>query len=86
SPYDNVTAKDYPAIYVTSGINDPRVTYWEPTKWVAKLRHLKTDSNLLLLDTEMGAGHGGPSGKFGYLMEVAKQYTFILKNKTYYRG
>lgn len=80
SPYDNVTAQEYPAIYVSSGINDPRVTYWEPTKWVAKLRNLKTDNNILLLDTEMGAGHGGPSGKFGYLMETAKQYTFVLKS------
>lgn len=79
-PYSNVKAQNYPALYVSSGINDPRVTYWEPTKWVAKLRHLKTDHNIVLLDTEMGAGHGGPSGKFGYLMETAKQYTFILKS------
>lgn len=78
SPYDNVTKQNYPALYVSSGINDPRVTYWEPTKWVAKLRHLKTDHNILLLDTEMGAGHSGPSGKFGYLMETAKQYTFVF--------
>lgn len=80
SPYDNVTAQNYPAIYISSGINDPRVTYWEPTKWAAKLRDLKTDNNILLLDTEMGAGHGGPSGKFGYLMETAKQHTFVLKS------
>ena len=80
SPYDNVAAQNYPALYVSSGINDPRVTYWEPTKWVAKLRSLKTDNNILLLDTEMGAGHGGPSGKFGYLMETAKQHTFVLKS------
>lgn len=80
SPYNNVTAQNYPALYISSGINDPRVTYWEPTKWAAKLRDLKTDNNILLLDTEMGAGHGGPSGKFGYLMETAKQHTFVLKS------
>ncbi len=78
SPYDNVEKKDYPALYVTAGLNDPRVTYWEPAKWTAKLRHLKTNNNILLLETEMGAGHGGPSGKFDYLKEVAKRYAFIL--------
>ncbi|CAO5681744.1 MAG: Protease 2 [Holosporales bacterium] len=81
SPYDNVEKKNYPALYVTAGLNDPRVTYWEPAKWVAKLRHVKTDKNVLLLETEMAAGHGGPSGKFNELLEIAKRYTFILKAK-----
>src|SRR3546814_19918125 len=64
SPYDNVEAKDYPAILATAGLTDPRVTYWEPAKWVAKLRATKTDDNLLLLKTVMTAGHGGASGRF----------------------
>ncbi|MBP9752725.1 MAG: S9 family peptidase [Proteobacteria bacterium] len=81
SPYDNVEAKNYPALYVTAGLNDPRVTYWEPAKWVAKLRYLKTDKNILLLETEMSAGHGGPSGKFNELLEIARRYTFILNAK-----
>ena len=63
SPYDNVAAKDYPNILITAGLNDPRVQYWEPAKWTAKLRALKTDSNRLLLKTNMGAGHGGASGR-----------------------
>ena len=78
SPYDNVTAKAYPPILALAGLTDPRVSYWEPAKWVAKLRHLKTDSNMLLLKTHMGAGHGGPSGRFAYLEEVALIYSFIL--------
>lgn len=78
SPYDNIEKKDYPALYITAGLNDPRVTYWEPAKWAAKLRHLKTDNNILLLETEMGAGHGGPSGKFDYLKEIAKRYAFMI--------
>lgn len=77
SPYDNVEKKDYPPLYVTAGLNDPRVTYWEPAKWVAKLRDYKTDKHLLLFETEMGAGHGGPSGKLAYLEEVAKRYGFM---------
>src|SRR5450432_4204357 len=79
SPYENVTAKSYPAMLITAGLNDPRVTYWEPAKWAAKLRALKTDSNLLLLKTNMGAGHGGKSGRFVRLHEVAEEYAFVLR-------
>jgi oligopeptidase B len=79
SPYDNVTARDYPHILAIGGISDPRVTYWEPAKWVAKLRARKTDSNMLLLKTEMSAGHGGASGRFDALKEDAMQYAFVLK-------
>jgi oligopeptidase B len=78
SPYDNVTAQDYPDLFVTSGLNDPRVGYWEPTKWVARLRALKTDDNALLLRTHMGAGHGGASGRYDALKELAEQYAFVL--------
>ncbi|MFN4020796.1 MAG: S9 family peptidase [Erythrobacter sp.] len=78
SPYDQVTAKAYPPMLVTAGLNDPRVTYWEPAKWVAKLRELKTDDNLLLLKTNMGAGHGGQSGRWNALKETAEEYAFIL--------
>lgn len=78
SPYDNVTAKDYPNLLVTSGLHDSQVQYWEPTKWVAKLRELKTDQNLLLLITNMEAGHGGASGRFNPLKEIALEYSFLL--------
>lgn len=78
SPYDQVVARDYPPMLVTAGLNDPRVTYWEPAKWVAKLRELKTDDNLLLLKTNMGAGHGGQSGRWNSLRETAEEYAFIL--------
>ncbi len=78
SPYDNVEAKDYPNILITAGLNDPRVQYWEPAKWTAKLRSLKTDENILLLKTIMGAGHGGKSGRYDKLKEVAFDYAFIL--------
>ena len=78
SPYDQVTAQDYPPLLVTAGLNDPRVTYWEPAKWVAKLRATKTDSNELLLKTNMGAGHGGKSGRFTALYETAEEYAFVL--------
>lgn len=78
SPYDNVKAQAYPPMLVTAGLNDPRVTYWEPAKWVAKLRATKTDSNLLLLKTNMGAGHGGKSGRWESLRETAEEFAFIL--------
>ena len=78
SPYDQLKAGVYPPILVTAGLNDPRVTYWEPAKYVAKLRALKTDDNLLLLKTNMGAGHGGRSGRYDRLYEVAEEYTFVL--------
>lgn len=79
SPYDNVEAKDYPHLLVTAGLNDPRVTYWEPMKWVQQLRDKKTDGNLLLLHTHMGAGHGGASGRYDSLKDIALEYVFILK-------
>ncbi|MDJ0531467.1 MAG: S9 family peptidase [Xenococcaceae cyanobacterium MO_207.B15] len=78
SPYDNVTAKDYPALLITAGLNDSRVKYWEPAKWTAKLRELKTDNNLLLLKTNMSAGHGGASGRYESLKEIAFEYAFVL--------
>ncbi len=78
SPYDQLQPGSYPPILVTAGLNDPRVTYWEPAKYVAKLRTLKTDTNLLLLKTNMGAGHGGKSGRFDSLREVAEEYVFML--------
>jgi oligopeptidase B len=79
SPYDNVKAQKYPALYVTAGISDPRVGYWEPAKWVAKLRDMKTDNNLLFLETNMKGGHAGASGRFGFLQDKAKEYNFIFK-------
>jgi len=78
SPYDNIQKQRYPNIFVTGGLNDPRVQYWEPAKWTAKLRDLKTDKNLLLLKTHMGAGHSGPSGRYDYLREIAIDYAFIF--------
>ncbi|MEW4516721.1 S9 family peptidase [Proteus vulgaris] len=78
SPYDNIVAKAYPHLLVTTGLHDSQVQYWEPAKWVAKLRELKTDNNLLLLDTNMSAGHGGKSGRFNRLRDTAKEYAFIL--------
>ena len=78
SPYDQVARQAYPPLLVTAGLNDPRVTYWEPAKWVAKLRELKTDDHELLLKTNMGAGHGGKSGRFESLKETAEEFAFIL--------
>lgn len=77
-PYQNVRAQAYPPMLVTGGLNDPRVTYWEPAKWVAKLRATKTDANRLLLKINMGAGHGGKSGRFESLRETAEEFAFIL--------
>nr|WP_314470806.1 S9 family peptidase [uncultured Sphingomonas sp.] len=78
SPYDNVRAQDYPPLFISGGLNDPRVTYWEPAKWAAKLRATKTDNNILLLKTNMGAGHGGKSGRFESLREAAEEHAFVL--------
>jgi oligopeptidase B len=78
SPYDNVSATAYPHMFVTAGLNDPRVAYWEPAKWVAKLRAAKTDGNLLLLKTNMGTGHFGASGRYDELQEIAQEYAFLL--------
>jgi oligopeptidase B len=78
SPYDNVATKAYPPMLITGGLNDPRVTYWEPAKWAAKLRATKTDANPLLLKINMGAGHGGKSGRFDALEERAESYAFVL--------
>ncbi len=78
SPYDNVVPQKYPNMYVSTGLHDSQVQYWEPAKWVAKLRALKTDENLLFLDTNMDAGHGGASGRFEAIKELAKEYSFLL--------
>jgi oligopeptidase B len=78
SPYDNIEAKDYPHMLVTAGLNDPRVAYWEPAKWTARLRARKTDASRLLLRTNMGAGHGGASGRFDFLREIAFKDAFML--------
>ena len=78
SPYDNVTAQDYPDLLVTAGLNDPRVHYWEPAKWTARLRDQWTGDSMLLLKTNMGAGHGGASGRYERLREIAYEYAFLL--------
>jgi len=78
SPYDNVKAQDYPHLLVISGLHDARVKYWEPTKWTAKLRAMKTDNNCLLLKTNTHAGHGGTSGRYGQLRDIAFEYAFVL--------
>ena len=78
SPYDNVKRQNYPNILVTTGLHDSQVQYFEPAKWVAKLRDFKTDNNLLVLHTDMEAGHGGASGRFDALKEIARDYSFII--------
>ncbi|WP_027964091.1 S9 family peptidase [Halalkalibacillus halophilus] len=78
SPYDNVEAKAYPHLYITTGLNDPRVAFWEPAKWVARLRTFKTDDHTIVLKTNMGAGHYGASGRFNHLKEAAETYAFVL--------
>lgn len=78
SPYDQVSAQNYPPMLITGGLNDPRVTYWEPAKWAAKLRATKTDDHVLLLKINMGAGHGGKSGRWNRVQETAEEYAFIL--------
>ncbi len=78
SPYDNVQMQDYPSMYVSTGLHDSQVQYWEPAKWVAKLRVFKTDNNAIYLDTNMNAGHGGASGRFEALKELAKEFSFLL--------
>lgn len=79
SPYDNIKEQNYPLMLVTAGLNDPRVSYWEPAKFVARLRATKTDGNTLLLKTNMDAGHSGASGRYDYLKEIAFEYAFIFK-------
>ena len=78
SPYDQVEAKAYPHLLVNAGLHDSQVQYWEPAKWVAKLRDLKTDGRMLLLHTDMTAGHGGASGRFAALKDLARDYAFLL--------
>jgi len=79
SPYDNVNKKDYPNLLVTTGLHDSQVQYWEPAKWVAKLRDMKTNDKLLLMRTNMDAGHGGASGRYQRYKETAEEYGFMLK-------
>jgi oligopeptidase B len=79
SPYENIEKKNYPNMLVTTGLHDSQVQYFEPAKWVAKLREMKTDKNLLLLKTNMEYGHGGASGRFDYLKDVALNYAFLFK-------
>ena len=78
SPYDNVTAQEYPQLLIQAGLNDPRVQYWEPAKWCARLRATKRGDDLLLLKTNMGAGHGGASGRYDFLKEIAFEMAFIF--------
>jgi oligopeptidase B len=79
SPYDNVGAHAYPPIFAAAGLTDPRVTYWEPAKWVARLRERKSDANPVLFRINMDAGHAGASGRFSRLEEIAYSYAFALK-------
>jgi oligopeptidase B len=82
SPYDNVQAQDYPAMLVTAGLNDPRVAYWEPAKWVSKLRQLKTDDRPLVLKTDLSSGHFSASDRYKFIHETAFEYAFILDQIT----
>jgi oligopeptidase B len=79
SPYENVSAQDYPAILALAGLTDPRVLYWEPAKWIARLRQLRTDRNLIAFRTNLDAGHAGAAGRFDRLKEVALAYAFAIK-------
>ena len=78
SPYDNLKKQDYPNLMVTAGLHDSQVQYWEPAKWMAKLRDTKTDDNLLIMDCNMETGHGGASGRFKRLRETAMEYAFFM--------
>jgi oligopeptidase B len=78
SPYDNVRSGPYPALYVTAGLNDPRVQYWEPAKWVARLRDATTTDRPIVLETELEAGHGGRSGRYDAMRDEAKVHAFLL--------
>jgi oligopeptidase B len=82
SPYDNIKAMEYPHLLLTCGFNDPRVAYWEPAKFAAKLREHKTDDNMLILKTNFHAGHAGSSGRYDYLKEVAFEYGFLIDRLT----
>jgi oligopeptidase B len=79
SPYENVRTQDYPAILALAGLTDPRVLYWEPAKWIARLRRLRTDRNLIAFRTNLDAGHAGAAGRFERLKEVALAYAFAIK-------
>ena len=78
SPYDNVERKAYPNLRITSGLHDSQVQYWEPAKWIAKLRDYKTDDNIMIMECNMETGHGGASGRFEALKETAMEYAFLL--------
>ena len=78
SPYDNIRPVEYPHILVLAGLNDPRVQYWEPAKWTAKLRATALGEQILIMKTDMGAGHGGNSGRYGHIKDTAFEYAFIL--------
>ena len=78
SPYDNIQAMDYPNLLVTTGLHDSQVQYWEPAKWVAKLRELKTDDNLLLMEIDMAAGHSGKTGRYRRIEDTTLYYAFFL--------
>jgi oligopeptidase B len=78
SPYDNIRSTDYPHVLITTGLNDPRVAYWEPAKFTARLRELKTNDKTVLLRTNFGAGHAGASGRYDFLKEVASDYAFLI--------